>query len=488
MEATTQSWTVKLFFRDEIRRFKLHGQSFAELSQLVADSYGLEEPVLKYIDDEGDSITIASDVDLEEAFDVARSRNQVLKIILSSAGYGAASTTSEASDSQSLLLSELKTTASISGADGFESNGGGPHSEENPASGSEEVVYSSSFSLEPRNGYHSTRSGYERSGSEPSDSTLTDRRREYKVGYSTNGLDGLSESNTFAAELVADLPMGSNEFAPATALTKAWLLVNSGDQAWPSATSLKRFHSATSPLVVDQPFLVGAVPAGQTAEALVSLITPDDVGTYTNLFRLYDTDSGVWFGPDLWLEIEVIEKQQSPRSRSPRMPAGALALSRGPLESLQSDVSGDDSDELEWHLRQKTRRDAGELNAWDELKSVTPSSAVITRNTAIQGIRLYPLPSGQPESDWKLRTVVMSPSLWGVREDGTYDGNINGAVIMMVRRNGCIMCRHQALALKELRPMLQECKMKLIGVVHRAEGAHGFGKYLGGEMYYDHAQ
>ncbi|KAK7507733.1 hypothetical protein BaRGS_00000698 [Batillaria attramentaria] len=56
-----------------------------------------------------------------------------------------------------------------------------------------------------------------------------------------------------------------------------------------------------------------------------------------------------------------------------------------------------------------------------------------------------------------------------------------GAVIMVVRRPGCALCREEAVELARLRPELQLRNIPLYGVVHETLGVPEFAPYLKGD-------
>jgi hypothetical protein len=73
--STTTSTTIKLVFKDEIRRVSISNHSFSQLSQLVSELFGSQLPtrfVLQYTDPDGDLITVNSQQDLNEAIRVAQ--------------------------------------------------------------------------------------------------------------------------------------------------------------------------------------------------------------------------------------------------------------------------------------------------------------------------------------------------------------------------------------------------------------------------------
>jgi len=80
MTATTELFTVKLSFDGQLRRFPIDGTSFVALYDQVLSLLGLEknsELVLKYTDDQGDLITMSSDMELKSAL----VKGQILRVV-----------------------------------------------------------------------------------------------------------------------------------------------------------------------------------------------------------------------------------------------------------------------------------------------------------------------------------------------------------------------------------------------------------------------
>ncbi|CAB4070282.1 Peroxiredoxin-like 2A [Lepeophtheirus salmonis] len=66
----------------------------------------------------------------------------------------------------------------------------------------------------------------------------------------------------------------------------------------------------------------------------------------------------------------------------------------------------------------------------------------------------------------KKGTVVKAEDLWAKK----------GAVIMVVRRPGCILCREEALEFMKIKSDLSALDIPLVGIVHEEEGAEEFAK------------
>lgn len=58
--------TLKTTFNDDTRRRQIAATTtFAELRELVAATHGVTNALLKYVDDDGDHITIGNDADVQ---------------------------------------------------------------------------------------------------------------------------------------------------------------------------------------------------------------------------------------------------------------------------------------------------------------------------------------------------------------------------------------------------------------------------------------
>ncbi|CAB4070299.1 Peroxiredoxin-like 2A [Lepeophtheirus salmonis] len=66
----------------------------------------------------------------------------------------------------------------------------------------------------------------------------------------------------------------------------------------------------------------------------------------------------------------------------------------------------------------------------------------------------------------KKGTIVKAEDLWAKK----------GAVIMVVRRPGCILCREEALEFMKIKSDLSALDIPLVGIVHEEEGAEEFAK------------
>lgn len=74
-------FTVKTVFNHEIHRFNLESAEYADLLKVVQQTYNLTEPVIRYMDEDDDMISINSTLELEEGFRVSAG---VLKLFVNS--------------------------------------------------------------------------------------------------------------------------------------------------------------------------------------------------------------------------------------------------------------------------------------------------------------------------------------------------------------------------------------------------------------------
>jgi len=77
---------IKAVIKDEMRRFSLEQGSYSSLVHNIGTTFNIPDAssmlVIKYIDDEGDEITISSEQEFSEAARIARNHNAVLKVFI----------------------------------------------------------------------------------------------------------------------------------------------------------------------------------------------------------------------------------------------------------------------------------------------------------------------------------------------------------------------------------------------------------------------
>eukprot|EP00808_Paulinella_micropora_P012543 g65134.t1 len=160
---------------------------------------------------------------------------------------------------------------------------------------------------------------------------------ETTVGRLTHGSswNGAWVSRTYKAKFIKDLNLPDrSQVKPSQTLIKTWQLHNSGTVQWPRGTGVKLFRSCTRTVsgrqdtehadIVDpnSRFPVQAATPGQTVDVSVILTTPPSEGRCRAFFRLV-TDENQFFGPRMWLDIDVVYPPPPEMAGEPAGPVDA---------------------------------------------------------------------------------------------------------------------------------------------------------------------
>jgi len=98
------------------------------------------------------------------------------------------------------------------------------------------------------------------------------------------------------------------------------------------------------------------------------------------------------------------------------------------------------------------------------------STAKFASSKLLNNIRVVPVPSekevGQP---------IQASDLW----------KDNGAVVLLVRRPGCALCREDAVQLNRLKPALDQMNVQYVAVTHERKGIDEFKPFFNGPVYLD---
>jgi hypothetical protein len=130
---------------------------------------------------------------------------------------------------------------------------------------------------------------------------------------------------TLNGAYVADVTAPDNTaFDPGVTFAKVWRLRNSGTCAWEAGTQLVFVSGERmdGPAAVDLP----AVTPGSTTDVSVTLVTPDEPGTYRSTWQLQSPE-GVRFGSRVYVQIIVPEPTtETPTpTREPGLPDLVIA-------------------------------------------------------------------------------------------------------------------------------------------------------------------
>jgi len=261
------SRAVKVFIRDEIRRFSFSGVSFldfcSELKQLLDLSV---EFSVRYQDDEGDWVTLGSDHELNHAFLLFGSTALRVKVVE--------------------IVPEKNTSA--------------PATPSAPAAPlSAPVLFDKKLWKEAKKEAKLLKTEYKFAQKQ----AKMDRKAE-KIQWKLAAK--MSPSAPLSARFVKHVSVEDNyEFLPGTAFTKTWRFRNDGLLAWPENTVLlyvgKQIDNMGAPNSV---FVGRSVLPGEEVDISVPMVAPAEPGSYFGYWRLAQFD-GRKFGQRVRVLIKV---------------------------------------------------------------------------------------------------------------------------------------------------------------------------------------
>jgi len=253
--------TIKVSFKDELRRFPFEGSSFEKLSSQLVCLLGLNSLQgfsIKYRDEEGDMITMTSDLELREALKVS---NRLLRISISQKG-------------------------------AHDVTGPTPTPIANP-------------SIPPNNKY-----------GQPNFQKLREEKQKLKqeIYNVKKHLNEFKKNENFkqckreklVSRFVKDLTiLDGTEISPGSSFVKMWKVRNGGEVDWPVGCRLMFVGNdqMNGPLFVPLDLSEPLKP-GQEIDCHVELVAPNLPGRYIGYWRLA-TLEGKKFGQRLWVNIVV---------------------------------------------------------------------------------------------------------------------------------------------------------------------------------------
>lgn len=323
--------TIKLSLDDDLRRFAWqHGPDFDALATLISDTYPqvLDSHQIKYVDDEGDLVTLTNNSEFEEALrscaggtilrlhliktkvkpqPLPRKNNErVVHHGVQCDGCG----------QFPLIGIRYKSTDThdfdlCSGCFYKSSN---PNFVEISAPKHQPATFGSFTPAVPLGAFAAALGARQSQASQPPCRPKWSCRGNSKNAGCKAGPCGSTAS--LQARFVQDVSIfDGTEMSAGTSFTKIWRLRNEGSQPWPVGTVLLKvggddLGSSNTRVVSCQP-----LRPGQELEVSMDMAAPDALGRYTSYFRLaVPTGFGEFkkFGQRLWCNIQVVDMTKQP--------------------------------------------------------------------------------------------------------------------------------------------------------------------------------
>lgn len=358
-EVSDDTLPVKVSFGDDIRRASFTpSSSFAALRELVGKLFGVDETsyVLKYQDDEGDKITMASDDELQEAVRIGQNTQKMLRIYVEnkssqfegpfcgrwkrhqfrgrcpfSASFPAVPHLFHPHNPQlshrshdthqgrtipfhSGLLSMFK-SANVPvnySAPIFAHGTFSPASADPLPVNHEEIIAERLRMDRERQNFKARKHAMKETLKEMKASAVTQEDREaikeYKAKmraefkYSRKGFKQQKKSS-LSGKYVSDVTIADNSVLSANShAVKTWRVRNAGTTAWPIGCQLICHSDNVNAL--ERVVLERSVLPQEEVDVTISFTTPAEPGRYVTYFRLSGPD-GVKFGERLWMAYIV---------------------------------------------------------------------------------------------------------------------------------------------------------------------------------------
>lgn len=343
---------LKFIFNQDIRRVSLHNEelSLQKLRNVAVQLFGSALPdsfVFQYTDSDGDAITIASDIELEEALKFSSSPSGLLRltIVESVQKNPSLSSSPSSSSAASLYPSAFSSSPALSAQPPPSCSSSSslliPLPESHaaaPASASASAADDNTVMKEESVSYPQLESAFV----PPTTCTDTFDVAEIKTAISQIADEAVRDAQSFfdrivsgirsfinpeddhQARLITNDPVfgaaasagalggvkdvtltDGSEVPPSSGLIKIWKLKNSSSVEWPAHSVLR--HTAGPSLGFAQNiFLETTVKPGAEIEISTRLVSPAECGRFVAHFRL-QTPSGSFVGPRLWVDIKVVE-------------------------------------------------------------------------------------------------------------------------------------------------------------------------------------
>jgi hypothetical protein len=399
MNNNSSTTNFKVELNQDNRRFAFEGNSFSSLSSTLKNIYGLSDntPVcIKYKDDEGDMVTISSDLELMEAI---KSSKNLVRLSLT-VGTNAPVTASKEvvpvavdapTNQPPPLLSPATSLPPISASavSSFPHQAPPLSSVTSATAAFSHLTMEDSYCKTPKQKRQEAIKALKqqwkaekqrlKSNCDERDHNLKQKLQEMK-GQMQSLRKQLKEQRLenrrfpkegiMIARFVKDLSVPDNsEFPPGERFTKSWRFRNESQKSWPEKTQLlfigKNSDRMSAPESVP---ISAAVAPKQEIDISVPLIAPAEPGRYTAFFRMADAN-GKKFGQRVWVIIRVVahgsdsssEGSAKSPAKFPKHPLNESDLKTfaTQLESLHS--MGFQNDHLNIRLLRKFNGNIGDV-------------------------------------------------------------------------------------------------------------------------------
>lgn len=296
-----QEVVCKVYFkeRNEIRRFKLTDISWNAFILHISKLFKLDpnELNVRYTDDEGDLITISTDSEFKEIFNLkilnkqqemqeTGAEKEFLKFYIN-----LKATPLPASD----FAGYDNSTSSSSSFISREGRRGGRKEEEDSLVRNRQKFREKQRKKQEKEDFKSQKKAYKRQ------KKLHQRRRK--------ACQKMIKSNELYSRFIKHITIPDDTILPpGTAFIKTWKVRNEGTVAWPAGTLLKYLsREVGSPFGGPEAVPVGkVVEPGESIDISVEITSPSKVGTHTGFWKLC-TEEGLKFGQRLWCKVQVKE-------------------------------------------------------------------------------------------------------------------------------------------------------------------------------------
>jgi hypothetical protein len=266
---------VKVFVNNEIRRFSFQGTSYASLCAQLETLAPLSNFAVKYQDEEGDWVTIASDTELAHAFELAGSQALRISVV-----------------DKAPIAPTFVPTVAASAPPAYDA-----------------VIPKKTVPADRKPNREEWKANKE---------AIKEMKRARKQEFREMKLK-LREEKQVSKDLVARFVKHVSvpeyhEYAPGTTFTKTWRFRNEGTVPWPQGCNLifvsKKGDIMGGPATIAIPKVV--LP-GEEIDVSANLIAPSQCGTYVGFWRLTEP-SGRKFGQRVRVLIKVVDSSSSSSS------------------------------------------------------------------------------------------------------------------------------------------------------------------------------